>query len=506
MPSLPIVLSHLAARLHEDGAQISSRALEIMSAAMLFLEAIGNPLNDDVATVAYATSQLKSDDAKQVAVALGVSPDLIPILKPTVIGVDHQLGHVLGKGSRPQAVVAATVLFAWYTMAAKGRNDKRLAALRKIANIATLDGSKNPEIAQALIKEMANVPVAQRPTPVSDEYVFSISIDLVGSTDAKTRVVSLAQGDVGKIDKLNELIYREFCRIERKFYQTAVSHYGTSPAIDPSKFFTVKGIGDEIWILCNASEQEIPAVGHTLIDAAIKVAVQAVNFLATENEDGPSFDKEFDYGRIEPIKSPVKIFMDLVSHASDLGRIRDAMLVQSIRDLLKGFHRREPTPLEIAHVTRRLCLSTYEPMGWSVFQESRSDFIGHEIDRFFRTTKASVPGTVTIGESMALKMGLIFQSAAHDIQSVFTSANTPLTGGLPADQVYTRKRTLNPDQLKGIGYAYDTYTLFAPRSLNAIYEQITADKKNELPVMPYDDLATLIPPDTVRDLVRLILS
>jgi hypothetical protein len=80
MSALPAVLSQLADRLRVNGAQFSPRPLEIMSAAMSFLQAIGNPLDDDVATAAYAASQLMSDDAKQVAITLGVSPDLVPTL------------------------------------------------------------------------------------------------------------------------------------------------------------------------------------------------------------------------------------------------------------------------------------------------------------------------------------------------------------------------------------------------------------------------------------------
>jgi hypothetical protein len=258
MPTFPVILSQLADRLRASGAQVSPLTIEIMSAGMSFLEAICNPLDDDVASAAYATIQLKSDDAKQVAIALGVSADLIPNLTPTVIGVDLQLGQVLAGGSPQQAVVAATALFSWHAMAAKAGNDERLANLRTIANTATLQGSRNQTLAQRLAAEMAKPQAIPCPKPAPPDYMFSISIDLVGSTDAKTRVMNLAQGDAVKIDKFNKLIYREFCRIEMTFYDTAVSHHAASEAIDPSNFFTVKGIGDEIWILCAVAEQDIP--------------------------------------------------------------------------------------------------------------------------------------------------------------------------------------------------------------------------------------------------------
>jgi hypothetical protein len=506
MPTFPIVFSQLADRLLASGAQVSPRTMKIMSAAMSFLEAIGNPLDDNVATAAYATTQLKSDDAEQVAIALGVSPDLIPRLTPTVIGVDHQLGQVLAMGSRSQAVVAATVLFSWHAMAATAGDDKQLADLRRIAETATLQGSQNQGLAQTLAAEMAKVTAIPRPEPARSEYVFSISIDLVGSTDAKTRVMNLVQGDVIKFHKFNELIYREFCQIERKFYESAVSHQGVSEAIDPSNLFTVKGIGDEIWILCAVAEQDIPGVGCKLIDASIQVATQTVSLWATQNEDDPRFDRNFDYGRVEPIRSPIKIFVDVVGHASNLGRVRDEGLMTTIPGLLKTFHGREPTTLEIARVARRLCLSSYEPIGWSAFHEFRTDYIGHEIDRFFRTTKAAIPGTVTIGASLAHKMGLMFQPVKHGIHGAFTSSNMPLMGGFPADPVHARIRTFEADQLKGIGYAYDTYTLFGPRSLNGVYVMMAADRKNGIPVMPYDDTEVLIPPGIVQELATEIVK
>ena len=508
MASLSVVLSQITDRLRESGAQFSLRVLEIISAAMSFLQTIGNPPDDEVATAGYITSLLTSNDAQTAAIALGVSPNLIPALtlSSPIITVDYQLGQVLGRGSAQEAVVAATVLYSWHAVAAKAGHDDRVTALRKIANTATLQGSQNQALAQTLAAEMAKVQVTSHQALASGEYLFSISIDLVGSTDAKTRVMKLTQGDVQKIDALNSRIYREFCRIEKKFYESAVGQYGASSPIDPSKFFTVKGIGDEIWILCDVAKNDVAAVGHALIDAAIEVANQQVNFLATQNDDGPSFDPDFDYGKIEPIKSPVKIFIDLVSHASSLGRMRDEGLIDAIPNLLKSFHRRDATPLEIATVARRLCLSSYEPIGWWIFHEFRTDYIGHEIDRFFRTTKAAIPGTVTIGASMARQMGLSFKPVAHGLHAVFRSGNAPLMGGVPSDPVHARIRPLKSEELKGIGYGYDTYTLFAPRSLKARYVQMDADRENEVPVTPYHDTAALISPEELDEIVEEIIK
>ena len=107
---------------------------------------------------------------------------------------------------------------------------------------------------------------------------------------------------------------------------------------------------------------------------------------------------------------------------------------------------------------------------------------------------------------MARAMGIGFKPTTQAIHAVFTSVGVPLMGGVPPDPVHARIRTLKPDELKGIGYAYDTYTLFAPRTLKALYVQMEADKRNEIGAMPYRDTAALIPPDALDDLVKEIVN
>lgn len=488
MPSLPEFFAHLAAILRSNGARSVPYVLDIISSASDFIIATNKKPEINIEFAAYLTALLKFDDAKKVATALNISPELIPELQPTLIGVDFQLEQILTRGRHPEDLIAATVLFSWYAAAERVGNICRATSLRDVADRA----SRNSDLAKIVVEEMTKTSISARPTPSGKKYLFSISIDLVGSTDAKARIMNLAQGDFRRIDQLNVQIYREFCRIEREFYEKAVSHFGSSPAIDPAKFFTVKGIGDEIWILCEATGSDVTSVGYRLIDTAIQIACRSVNFVATEHDDGPSFDANFNYGDIEPIRSPIKIFIDLLSHASDLGRVRDEELAKVIPDLLKTFHKREPSPQETVSVMRRMSLSGCEPVGWWSYHETRTDYIGHEIDRFFRTTKSAIPGTLTIGKSMAEAMGISFKPTAHALHAVLTNDGTPLKGGMPEDPIHARIQTLSREELKGIGYDYATYTLFAPHSLKALYSQMEADARNEMPNMPYQHTAALI--------------
>jgi hypothetical protein len=508
MPALPHVLASLAGRLWDNGAQIAPRVLDTLAAVTDFLVATGTAIDSDVAAASYLAAYLGSDDAKKAAGDLGIWPDLIPAL-PNPIDV----GLVLGMSSQPQALVAAAVMFSRHAAVARAGDASGAAELKQAVSGATLEGSRNPDLAQMLFAKMANVTITTRPAPSSIDFLFSISIDLVGSTNAKTRIMKLAEGDQPRINQLNDRIYREFCRVERRFYEAAVGS-GVARPIDPAKFFAVKGIGDEIWILCDASTADVRQVGYRLIDAALRVAVQSVRFLVTENEEGSSFDPNFDPGRIESIRSPIKVFIDLLSHASDLGHVRDDALVNdAVPSLLTTYHGRPPTPLEIVTVARRMSFSRYDPVGWGSYREFRTDYIGHEIDRFFRTTKSAIPGTVTIGASMVRQMDLVVKPPKESIkptkeaiQAVFTNDGTPLQGGAPLDPVFARTRTLKEGELKGIGYAYDTFSLFTPRALNGLYVAMEHDECNSIPALPYHDTAEVISPNVVHDLVEEILD
>lgn len=78
MPALSEILAHLAGGLRDNGAQFAPRVLDIMSAATTFLLVTNNTPDSDIGAASYLAAQLRSDDAKKAAAALGISPDLIP--------------------------------------------------------------------------------------------------------------------------------------------------------------------------------------------------------------------------------------------------------------------------------------------------------------------------------------------------------------------------------------------------------------------------------------------
>jgi len=136
--------------------------------------------------------------------------------------------------------------------------------------------------------------------------------------------MSVQKAIPSKIDYLNGQIFGEFCRIEREFYRKRCAAIRRRQGVDLSKFFHRQRIGDEIWILCDAGNRN-SRTGHALIDAAIQwLCGRGVPGNGKSN--GPAFDHISTTGTSSPSTSPIKIFMDLVSHASSIGRIRDDAL------------------------------------------------------------------------------------------------------------------------------------------------------------------------------------
>lgn len=464
MPNYSEVLEQLAESFRDDGAKFAPGVLYVMSAIEEFLATMGQENDEDVVAAAYLTALLKPEQARAAATRLGLPSTLMPQFH-NLLSAECVLGQALGKGSLPRALVSAATLFAWCANSARSGDGDRKSRVRQIAENATQECCEHVALAKTLLSKIEELSISTPPSLSVSRQVFSISVDLAGSTDAKTRILSVAQNDPTRIDKLNGDIYHQFCEIEKQFYKNAVSHCGIGSPIDPASFFTVKGIGDEIWILCDVEEKDAIQVGQRLIDSAIKAASEPVNLFAAENEDGLTSDPEFNYGKIDQIRSAVKIFIDIVDHASDLGRQRDEALLSTVPALLMTYHQREPTSQEIAKVVRRISLSSYEPVGWKLFHEYRTDYIGHEVDRFFRTTKSAVPGTVTIGESLAIKLDFRFAPVKQGILAVHNRDGTRFSAGLPKEPVYAKLRTMSPDELKGIGYAYSAYALFAPSTL-----------------------------------------
>ncbi|MBA7666155.1 hypothetical protein ES703_74232 [subsurface metagenome] len=98
---------------------------------------------------------------------------------------------------------------------------------------------------------------------------------------------------------------------------------------------------------------------------------------------------------------PLKITIDVISEALDIGVVREKYLAQHVASLLAPLGK-SPKPVQAGddryiNLCNRLGIANQIKTKEKVFSSIRSDYIGWQVDRFFRLTKAAIKGSVLIG-------------------------------------------------------------------------------------------------------------
>jgi hypothetical protein len=103
----------------------------------------------------------------------------------------------------------------------------------------------------------------------------------------------------------------------------------------------------------------------------------------------------------------------------------------------------------------------------------RSDFLGYEVDRFFRTTKASTPQAVTLGQNLAARL---FIDPAHGALPAEPTGHTTLTPralgapklGAVADDWKVIRSNLPKETLPGCDEDYTAFHIFQTKAIPKI--------------------------------------
>jgi len=146
---------------------------------------------------------------------------------------------IWGRGTRRQAAVAA--LYCSPVRAGRqGGNAGRMKELREASQSATLDGAKKLP-GQTLLDEMDKIEIALH-SPSGEGDLF-FHLDRSCRVDrCKKRIMRVAKGDPrNRLPQRPDLVASS---VELKgVHRNAVRRDSTSPGVDLSKFFTVKGTG-----------------------------------------------------------------------------------------------------------------------------------------------------------------------------------------------------------------------------------------------------------------------
>jgi hypothetical protein len=294
----------------------------------------------------------------------------------------------------------------------------------------------------------------------------SISIDLCGSTHVKQTIVGLAGSDRAARDRM----YREYKRllysIERTFYFLVLNDSG----LDFQQLSLVKSIGDELWFAYRLDDGDSAdnANRARLLLTALLYLISHDRPLALSPTDGESPDSAATFDL------PIKVYADVISDCEELNRERYEHLKEAVA-AINGF---SSTVIEIDQAYLQACerLNLGMPMQGDgrLMPAAREDFIGLEIDRFFRLARQCHPRLLTVGQALFDLTGCTLAPAARDyehldLKRVDLAIQDDVLGAEIAEStsepVFAIRKLVPSSEMKGISDDYAVFHLFDLPSL-----------------------------------------
>lgn len=296
---------------------------------------------------------------------------------------------------------------------------------------------------------------------------ISISIDICGSTDAKARLREHS-GLIGReTTDFYDSFQRQVLRVEETFWTLFRND------LDIKRLFLIKSIGDEIWYsydLEGLHEFERHAAIARMIEALVSLQTRQFDLVAGPPEDPYDWENE-DPNTLLRIEIPLKITVDLIEEALDVGIVREKFLAPYVASLLSLLG--EPLkPVQAGDddyisLCNRLGIANQVKAGGKVHSSVRTDYIGWEVDRFFRLTKAAIKGTVLIGpeillvfNSQNLIMSGDIERQSQDGKWIVSTPRIRVRCGPDSftslsDYYVLARRFVQENELKGIGAGCD---------------------------------------------------
>jgi class 3 adenylate cyclase len=301
--------------------------------------------------------------------------------------------------------------------------------------------------------------------------LISISLDLAGSTKAKNRMAELCEHQDDRMQSLYSELMQRFYGIEARFYFDLLS---LGVTID--QLFFVKSIGDEIWAVIDIGEPQPPTLelnnlAIKTLRAALETAQRKVFMFAASTADPLSSAPEEPHG--ERFCLGVKVFVDLLHSATETSEIRHRVFHGQVSRLARApdpprFGQSLSLP-DVATVLTRLAGVAVTPTGERQLAIARrTDYIGPDVDLFFRCTKAAEPGKLVFGNSLALALqdqeGRALLNRNEDDADAGAQATVSVPTGdswssLRIVTLETTGRWLSEDDLKGFSSGYLVHKL-----------------------------------------------
>lgn len=291
---------------------------------------------------------------------------------------------------------------------------------------------------------------------------LSISVDVVGSTALKKRLAEFSSLNDTDLDEH----YRDLLRSMLVSMNCFLELVSVDPVLEIQRLSLIKRIGDEFWYMYDLDGLDASAIsGHST-----RMARALLAFL---------LDAHFDVTVFLPnthIREELywKCTIDLVNHAVDSSKLAEDELDQFIQKSLSGQAqgaRTHDSSMSEAEglLALRNQLGTgvgYLKEGSAVFVAKR-DFIGLEVDRFFRIAREAEKGKILAGQKF-LSLLMLEENPASGKYSFDTSGSDRAASGLPEFSVMSLE--FSEATLKGIKGGYCGAYIFNDYLERADYE------------------------------------
>ena len=299
---------------------------------------------------------------------------------------------------------------------------------------------------------------------------LSISLDLSGSTQAKQAIVELTEGHPE--DRAE--YYSEYLRLlyatERDFYRGLISR----PLFRFSDLYLVKMIGDEFWWVYEIDEKRadsLAAVATGLFQTILDLFASD-RYLAVHNpEDRRTTGREGLPAR--QFNLPIKAFVDYIGEVTEVNVARYEYLKDVIAMVEGGPATVYRVDQRFTEFCDRLNLGSPAREGRKV--ATRTDYIGLEIDRFFRLTRFCRPSLLGVGKNLIERLPCTFAmapDAPEGAEIKVLDMPSPWRDGDPPNRFrkYAIVEPIPSVTMKGISEDYSIVHIFGAATLgDSIY-------------------------------------
>ncbi|MGI9482553.1 MAG: hypothetical protein ACR2OR_09370 [Hyphomicrobiales bacterium] len=282
---------------------------------------------------------------------------------------------------------------------------------------------------------------------------LSISIDLVGSTALKRAIFQAGNGDFDLINENYQKFVETMFEVEEALYR----YVSESGEVDIRELFLAKIIGDEYWYLYEIdaeNHEQLNEVAHAFIFGLLDVMASPRRLcLPASNNQEECFDLS------------CKALVDLITNALHLPDRRYAYFEDKISDLLGREARlQQAGSQDYSAICHALNVRPSRRAGQTGIGITRSDYVGMQVDRFFRAAKTCKPRLVTVGEALwdrlDMKCGHIDPSI-----DVNRTSHTVYGGKHRNGQCNSSCEQIPARQMTGIGHDYNVWHLYTSSTL-----------------------------------------